>query len=230
MSPTELMSIKTNIIVADDHPVVVLGISKMLDDVKGMHVVAAPVVISELFEALAQLSCDVLICDYSFEGDSEPDGLLMLQRIRRLYPDIKIILLTAHDDLVIVQQALLLGISGFLSKTSGDFASLPKVINAVLRGQRYLDPDTSKMLIAHMVANNQSSPSLATAKLTARELEVVRMFARGMSVTEIAQHTDRSIKTISSQKQKAMLKMGVGNDVELAKAFNQLYGSQSGAF
>lgn len=229
MSSTELNPARTNIIIADDHPVVVLGISKMLDDVKSLHLVAAAMTISELFEALAQLPCDILICDYSFEGDSEPDGLLLLQRIRRLYPDIKIILLTAHDDLVIVQQSLILGVAGFLSKTSGGFSSLPAVIATVLRGQRYLDPDTSKMILEHMVSNDLSSPTLTTVKLTARELEVVRMFARGMSVTEIAQHTDRSIKTISSQKQKAMHKLGAGNDVELARAFNQLYATPSGA-
>jgi two-component system capsular synthesis response regulator RcsB len=49
------------------------------------------------------------------------------------------------------------------------------------------------------------------------------MFARGMSVTDIAQQTDRSVKTISTQKKKAMLKLGAENDVELVNAFNQLY-------
>jgi two-component system capsular synthesis response regulator RcsB len=214
---------KTNIVVADDHPVVVLGISKMLDDAKDFHLVAAASTISELFASLAQVKCDILICDYSFENDEEPDGLLLLERIRRLYPDIKIILLTSHDDLVIVQRALQLGIAGFLSKSSGDFTDLPSVTARVLRGERYLDPSTSKMLVQHMVSNNLTTQSLSTTQLTARELEVLRMFARGMSVTDIAQHTDRSVKTISTQKKKAMLKLGAENDVELINAFNKLF-------
>jgi two-component system capsular synthesis response regulator RcsB len=209
--------------VADDHPVVVLGISKLLDEVKDLHLVAAVTAISELFESLAKMPCDMLICDYSFEDDEEPDGLVLLKRIRRLYPDIKIILLTAHDDLVIVQRAVQLGIDGFLSKSSGDFSVLPAVIARVLLGEKYLDSDTSKMLVQHMMSNNLPTPTLSTTQLTARELEVVRMFARGMSVTDIAQQTDRSVKTISTQKKKAMLKLGAENDVELVNAFNQLY-------
>lgn len=214
---------RTNIVVADDHPVVVLGISKMLDDAKDLHLVAAATTISELFASLAQVPCDVLICDYSFEDDEEPDGLLLLERIRRLYPDIKIILLTSHDDLVIVQRAMHIGIAGFLSKSSGDFSDLPAVTARVLNGERYLDPDTSKMLVQHMMSNNLKTQTLSTTELTARELEVVRMFARGMSVTDIAQHTDRSVKTISTQKKKAMLKLGAENDVELVNAFNKLF-------
>ncbi|MDX7871216.1 response regulator transcription factor [Aeromonas caviae] len=214
---------RTNIIVADDHPVVVLGISKMLDDAKDLHLVAAATNITELFASLAQLPCDILICDYSFEDDEEPDGLLLLERIRRLYPNIKIILLTSHDDLVIVQRAMHLGIAGFLSKSSGDFSALAAVTTRVMSGERYLDPNTSKMLVQHMMSNNLATQALSTAQLTARELEVIRMFARGMSVTDIAQHTDRSVKTISTQKKKAMLKLGAENDVELVNAFNKLF-------
>lgn len=214
---------RTNIIVADDHPVVVMGISRMLDEIPNFHLVAAATTIAELFKVLGQLPCDILICDYSFEDDEEPDGLQLLERIRRLYPDVKIILLTAHDDLIIVQRAMHLGIAGFLSKVSSDFSTLPTVISRVLGGERYLDPDTSKMLVQHMVTNSLPAQTLTTVQLTAREMEVVRLFARGMSVTDIAQHTNRSVKTISTQKAKAMLKLGAENDVELVKAFNQLF-------
>ncbi|WP_421557841.1 response regulator [Pseudomonas canadensis] len=214
---------RANVIVADDHPVVALGVCQMLEGVEHIHLVAAAVTISELFEALAQVHCDVLICDYSFEDDSEPDGTLLLKRIRRLYPDLKIILLTGHDDVVIMQMAVEIGVSGFLSKSSRDFSSLPAVITRVLQGEKYLDPETSKVLVQHMMTNNLTSQSLTTAQLTARELEVLRMFSRGMSVTDIAQHTNRSVKTISTQKKKAMLKLGVMNDIELLKAFNQMY-------
>jgi two-component system capsular synthesis response regulator RcsB len=223
MSSSQRQLPRANVIVADDHPVVALGVCQMLEGVEHLHLVAAAVTISELFEALAQVPCDVLICDYSFEDDSEPDGALLLKRIRRLYPDLKIILLTGHDDVVIMQMTVEIGISGFLSKSSRDFSSLPAVITRVLQGEKYLDPETSKVLVQHMMANNFTSQTLTTAQLTARELEVLRMFSRGMSVTDIAQHTNRSVKTISTQKKKAMIKLGTVNDIELLKAFNQLY-------
>lgn len=214
---------RINIVIADDHPVVVLGISRMLEEVSNLHLAAAVNTISELFETLAQMSCDLLICDYAFEDDDEPDGLLLLKRIRRLYPEIKIILITAHDDLVVVQRAIQIGVAGFLSKVSGEFSVLPAVINRVLKGEKYLDPDTSKMLVQHMMSNNLPARSLSTTELTPRELEIVRLFAKGMSVTDIAQHTERSVKTISTQKKNAMLKLGANNDIELVNAFSQLF-------
>lgn len=134
----------------------------------------------------------------------------------------KIILLTAHDDIMIVQQALRLGVVGFLSKVSEEFSSLPTVIESILEGKIYLDPKTSEQMVRHMIANQTSSGSSSSAGLSPREMEVLRLFGRGMTVTEIAQYTNRSLKTISTQKKNAMIKLGARNDVELLNAFRQL--------
>ena len=223
MGSVEQQSATINIIIADDHPVVVMGVSKMIDELDGIRVVATVTNISQLFECLSKVCCDILVCDYSFENDKEPDGLLLLGRVRRLYPEVKIILLTAHDDLVIVQRAVKAGISGFLSKASNDMSLISSVIARVHNGEKYLDPLTSKAMLEHMMSGDLLLPNLLTTNLTARELEVVRMFSRGMSVTDIAHYTDRSIKTISTQKKQAMLKLGACNDLELVNAFGKLF-------
>ena len=223
MGSVKQQSIPIKIVVADDHPVVVMGISKMIDELDDIRVVATATTISQLFECLSKVHCDILVCDYSFENDKEPDGLLLLDKVRRLYPEVKIILLTAHDDLVIVQRAVKAGVSGFLSKASNDMSLISSVIARVYSGEKYLDPLTSKAMLQHMMSGELSVPTLLTSNLTARELEVVRMFSRGMSVTDIAHYTDRSIKTISTQKKQAMLKLGACNDVELVNAFGKLF-------
>ena len=223
MGSVKQQSIPIKIVVADDHPVVVMGISKMIDELDDIRVVATATTISQLFECLSKVHCDILVCDYSFENDKEPDGLLLLDKVRRLYPEVKIILLTAHDDLVIVQRAVKAGVSGFLSKSSNDMSLISSVIARVYSGEKYLDPLTSKAMLQHMMSGELSVPTLLTSNLTARELEVVRMFSRGMSVTDIAHYTDRSIKTISTQKKQAMLKLGACNDVELVNAFGKLF-------
>ncbi|WP_289138301.1 response regulator transcription factor [uncultured Pseudomonas sp.] len=223
MGSVKQQSTSIKIVVADDHPVVVMGVSKMIGELDGIRVVATATTISQLFECLSKAHCDILVCDYSFENDNEPDGLLLLDKIRRLYPEVKIILLTAHDDLVIVQRAVKAGVSGFLSKASNDMSLISSVIARVYSGEKYLDPLTSKAMLQHMMSGELSVPTLLTSNLTARELEVVRMFSRGMSVTDIAHYTDRSIKTISTQKKQAMLKLGACNDVELVNAFGKLF-------
>lgn len=211
------------IIVADDHPVVTLGVTKILSDCRDLRIVGTATTITELFKRLAEVSCDILVCDYSFENDSEPDGLLLLEKIRRLHPSVKVILFTAHDDLVVVQRSVKAGVSGFLSKASNDANTFFSVIHRVHSGEKYLDSLTSKAMLDHLISNDLSPATLSNLTLTARELEVMRMFSRGMSVTDIAQHTNRSVKTISTQKKQAMLKLGATNDVELLNAFNKLF-------
>ena len=212
-----------NVIVADDHPVVVLGISKMVAGVGDLNLVATATNISGLFQHLHTSECDVLICDYSFEDDDEPDGMLLLERICRLYPLLNIILLTSHDDLMIVQRAMQLGVAGFLSKVSEELSILPDIIRRVHKGERYLDANTSKLMIDNMIANQTSRHARVSTELTSRELEVLRLFCRGMSVTEISHYTSRSVKTISTQKKRAMLKLGANNDIELVNVFSKLY-------
>jgi two-component system capsular synthesis response regulator RcsB len=73
-----------------------------------------------------------------------------------------------------------------------------------------------------MLENHAVTGTLASAQLSARELEVMRMFAKGMTVTEIAQYTRKSLKTISTQKKKAMVKLGANNDIELVNAYEHL--------
>jgi two-component system capsular synthesis response regulator RcsB len=178
-----------------------------------------------LFDALQQVTYDVLITDYSFEGDSAPDGMHLLERLRRMYPMLKIVLLTAHDDIVVVRQAMRLGVLGFISKSSGAFSELPMVVRSIIAGEKYLDPTTSKVMLEYMLVNSPGSQTLMEANLTKRELEVIRLFVSGKTVTEIAELTDRSLKTISTQKKKAMIKLGAHNDVELINAFNRLGGT-----
>lgn len=212
-----------NIIVADDHPVVVMGISMMLSAASDFHLGATATTIAGLFAQLEAANFDVLICDYSFEDDEEPDGMLLLERIRRFYPQLNIILLTSHDDLMIVQRAMQLGVAGFLSKVSEELSQLPDVIRRVQNGERFLDAKTSKLMIDNMIANQTSRKTLVSSELTSRELEVLRLFSRGMSVTDISQHTSRSVKTISTQKKRAMIKLGANNDIELINIFGKLY-------
>jgi two-component system capsular synthesis response regulator RcsB len=214
---------QTRLIVADDHPVVALGISKVLEGYPRIQLVETAATVSELLEALRSKACDVLICDYSFSNDSEPDGMQLLERIRVMYPDVKIVVLTANDSLAVVRRAMNLRVAGFVSKLSPDFSALPDVIERVMKGEQYLDSHTSKLVIQRMLDSEDGSRAQVALRLTARELEVVRLFASNMSVTDIAKATNRSLKTISTQKNKAMSKLGASNDVELVNAFRQLY-------
>ncbi|MDY7577111.1 response regulator transcription factor [Herbaspirillum sp. RTI4] len=215
------------VLIADDHQVVLLGISKSLEKHGDIDVVATVQMVSELMAALEASTYNVLLCDYSFCGSDQPDGLPMLQRIRKHYPDMKIILLTSHDDMTVVEHVMKLGVTGFLSKRSGDFSELPNIVRKAMQGERYIDPQTSQAMSAHFRASStEKAGDGGNTGLSLHELEIVRFFTGGMTLSEIAQMTQHSLKTVIAGKQSAMQKLGARSDIELLSSFKLLTQNQ----
>lgn len=216
-----MLNTVVRVIIADDHTVVQLGVAKLLESEADIQVTGVAGTVETLMKTLKDTPCDVLICDYSFHKDPEQDGFALLERIRRYYPNINIILLSSYDSVVIVREVLQIGVKAFISKSSDELAQLADIIRRVMNGEQCVDPKTSQELIKYMLDTPSRSKS-GILKLSPREMEVVRLLIRGMTVTEIAQYTRRSLKTISTQKQKAMSKLGVKTDSELTEVFLDL--------
>lgn len=216
-----MLNTDVRVIIADDHTVVQLGVAKLLEAESDIQVVGVTGTVEGLLRMLKSTPCEVLICDYSFHKDPEPDGMALLEKIRRYHPEINVILLSSYDSVVIVREVLQIGIKAFISKSSQDLARLPDIICRVMNGEQCVDHKTSQELIRYMLEAPASSKS-GMLKLSPREMEVVRLFIRGMTVTEIAQYTRRSLKTISTQKKKAMDKLGVRSDSELTEVYLDL--------
>src|ERR1700722_10922940 len=89
-----------DIVIADDHPVVLAGVEKTVGDCAGCRVVAVAQSVGGMFDALRKIHCDIVISDFSFCGDPGPDGLMMLEKLSRAHPDVRIIVLSQHDDLI----------------------------------------------------------------------------------------------------------------------------------
>jgi two-component system capsular synthesis response regulator RcsB len=206
---------KHRVIIADDHPVVLTGIGNILAAEADIHIVGAARSIAALMEALGAARCDVLVCDYSFDGDAEQDGLGMLERVIRMYPRVKVIVLSSHDDLPTIKNIIRHNIHGFIRKSS-DMTNVVRAIRAVQNGKRYTDPATSELLLNYMF--EMTIDHAAAVVLTTREMETLRWLRRGMTITQIAEHTHRSVKTVSSQKISAMRKLGARNDIELIES------------
>ncbi|MBV6694022.1 response regulator [Serratia quinivorans] len=216
---TKITTEKIRVVIADDHPIVLYGMKKVLEATPNIEVVAAVSSIPDLESVMQSSVCDVLICDYSFEDDENADGLQLTARLVRKFPETKIIIFTAHDDVYIARRVLQLGAVGFVSKGSYELANFPSVIQDVAAGKHYVDPRTSLSLIEQTLRPDQNSQE---SRLTPREAEIVRMFTSGMTVTDISVKTNRSLKTISTQKKNAMKKLGAKNDIDLLVMMGKL--------
>lgn len=211
--------------VLDDHPLVRLALNYGLVAEKNISVVGLYANCKEAVPALEAREIDLLILDYLL-GDDELDGLKLIKQLRSCYPGLKIIVFSALESPAVVQLIMKAGVQGFVGK-SHEHDTLLKAIRTVGRGKTFLTDDMAVSLgyaaapgekeddIHHGESVENTSVPQRLHTLTERELEVVRCFLAGMSVTQIADKFSRSRKTISGQKQSALRKLGLHSDLEL---------------
>ena len=198
------------IILADDHPLILTGIRSLIDQITPhCEVIAEAYQVSDLLNLLQQHHCDLLITDFSMPGDTRSDGLVMIQQLRRDYPNLPIIVLTQIQNSAILQSLIQAGVKGLILKKSV-INELADAIRQILLGHRYIGP-TVRMLLESAGISGQGNNN----PLTPKESEVVRLLASGMSVTQVADYLHRSVKTISTQKKSAMTRLGISSDSAL---------------
>lgn len=198
------------IILADDHPLILTGIRSLIaHNQPGCEIVAEAHQVSELLSTLQQHSCDLLITDFSMPGDERSDGLTMIQQLKRDYPTLPIIVLTQIHNAGILQSLIQLGVSGVLLKKAV-ISELSDAIRQILSGHSYIGGSVKTLLAEAGLDHHTTS-----MQLTPKESEVVRLLASGMSVTQVAEYLHRSVKTISTQKKSAMLRLGLQSDSAL---------------
>jgi len=199
------------IIIADDHPVVRIGARSVIETSGVGEVVAEASSSQELLAMLSAHACDVLVTDYSMPESTAPDGYAMINMIRRKYPLLPILMLSVSSNLAILRMMREAGVLGLVYKGSS-MEELPTAIRVVHRGQMFMSQSLRERVDAaggHAMDEGDGKP------LSPREVEVLRLLGRGMTVKEIATLLHRSASTISRQKGDAMLKLGIASDAQL---------------
>lgn len=202
----------------DDHAIVRHGLINRLQQEPDFEVVGVYARSREAMAGLALLPADVLLLDFVL-GPSELDGILLIRALRVKYPQCRILMFSTHHDAATVILALRVGARGFLGKGE-DINQLISAVRLVASGEVYLSPDMAYR-VAEATAVNQigdeqnRDEALRFVSLSAREQDVIRCYLTGMTITDIAEKFNRSIKTISSQKASAFRKLGVVSNNEL---------------
>lgn len=211
---------RIKIALLDDHAVVRHGLVNRLVQESDFEVVGIYSRSRDLIAGLATDPVDVLVLDFAL-GPDELDGVLLIRALRVKYPQCRILVFSTHHESATVILALRVGARGFIGKGE-DLSQLVKAIRTVAFGAVYLSPDMAYR-VAEATAVDYGSEeknredALRYVTLSAREQEVIRCYLAGMTVTEIAEKFNRSIKTISSQKTAAFRKLGVMSNNELFK-------------
>lgn len=201
LAPCDFMSLR--IIAADDHPVVFMGIRMALSHSPyPTAIVGEAVSTHELVQRLECQPCDMLITDFSMPNGNFPDGMVLIRYIRRNFASIKIIVMTMLSNPHLLSDLLKNGVQGLFDKHQ-PLEGLIHAIHRISRGQTYISETFSSVQARPRRGETLNSP------LTERELEVLRLIGQNQSGREIAEHLNRSEKTISRQKRMAMQKLGI---------------------
>ncbi len=202
---------KHDVVIADDHPIIRAGIELAIRQIPYCRLTAQASHGKELIDLLAAHKCDVLIADYSMPHESSPDGLALIDFVRRRYPQTRIIILTMVDNPLLIHRIYELRVAALLSKMDS-FEHIENAMHALGGETPYCSPIVQSILKTYRKGRGDHPP---IERLSPRELEVLRLCASGLPVGKVAEQLRRSIKTISSQKITAMKKLGIKNDADL---------------
>jgi two-component system capsular synthesis response regulator RcsB len=201
---------KMRVLLADDHPIVLMGVREIIERDSRFQVVGQAMNSSELIDGISSLRPDVIITDYNMPGDDHyGDGTRLVEYVRRHFPEPRMLVLTVISNPQVLTWLYDLGISGVISKSAG-LEQILVALDAFYREGHY-QQDTSD----EVSSDDADGFSQRISQLTVKEFEVLRLFACGMSVGDIALSLSRSIKTISTLKISAMRKLNVDNDQAL---------------
>ncbi len=203
---------KIKLILVDDHKLFRIGLKAFLKNEKELEIIGEADNGFEAIKIVQEKNADIILLDISLPGLS---GITVAQEIRKIKPNIKIIVLTMHEDKFYLQELLKLGVNGFiLKKSTGEI--LLEAINTVYNGDYYIDPHLSKFIVESF--QNQNHNKLNRVEiLTKRELDVCKLLALGYTNKEIAKKLHISVRTVETHRKNIMDKLQLKSRAEIVK-------------
>jgi DNA-binding NarL/FixJ family response regulator len=196
------------LLLADDHRMVAEGLKSLLSS--EFELVGVVEDGRALLEAAKKLRPDVIVADITMPHLNGLDALCPLKKDN---PRVQIVLLTMHQEVAYARRAMEAGAAGFVLKHSAP-AELVAAIRAALEGKTYLTPALAGEVL-YEIQRDPKATKDPVASLTARQREILQLFAEGGSAKEIAAALDISVRTVEFHKYQMMETLGLHNSTEL---------------
>lgn len=185
-------SAKYRVLLVDDHPMTREGLAAIVNRQPDLEVCCEAGNPAEAISALPKARPDLLVTDMSMPGRS---GIEFLKDVHALLPDLPILVLSMHDELLYAERALRAGARAYLMKDAGS-AKVLEAIRQVLSGEAYVSPQMVARLLDGMTGHRPRGATSPIEKLSDREFEVFQLLGGGKSTKEIAQALHLSPKTV----------------------------------
>ncbi len=198
------------ILVAEDHMIVREGLKQLLSNEADFAVVGEARDGNEVLKLVRELDFDVLLLDMSMPGKS---GIELIKQVKGDKPRLRLLVLSMHQENQYAVRAIKAGASGYLTKDSAS-AQLVSAIRRVAAGGAYISAEVAEQLALDAMPNAAGLPHTT---LSDREYQVFQLLVSGVTVSEIADRLNVSVKTVSTHKARLLEKMGLGSQTELIR-------------
>jgi len=202
---------KVRLSITDDHLVVLKGIESLLLDENWIQVISIQQNGEETLENFSKLMPDVLLLDIDLP---DINGIELTKKLMTLYPELKIIALTNHEDITFVKRIVANGAMGYVLKNV-DKKELLEAIKSVASGEKYFQVKLQKKILNQSLG--QFENRALQPKLTRREKEVLKGISDELTTKEISERLFISPKTVESHRMSLMSKLGAKNSVGIIK-------------
>jgi len=192
----------------DDHQIVLDGLVSLLGSDPDFNVLAALNSAEQVVEFLKTKQPDILVTDYNLPGMT---GLDLMRLVKRVYPEIKVVLLSMHDEVAVVKSILKEGADGYLLKNIQQF-ELKNALKRVAAGVPYVSPEITKVMLDEM-----NNPTLDRGSLTDRETEILKLITQELSNKQIAARLFISERTVETHRKNIFRKTNTSSLVGLLK-------------
>jgi DNA-binding NarL/FixJ family response regulator len=205
--------LKTRVLVADDHPVVLRGLRMVLDAQPDLEVVAEATDGDAAVERALADDVHLAILDISMPRKT---GLQAAREITQRKPEVRVLMLSMHDNEQYLFEAIRAGASGYVLKSAVD-RDLVEACRAAMRGEPFLYPGGVRALMREYLERARAGEAVSGEMLTPREQEIVKLIAEAHTNDEIAEMLVISKKTVERHRANILEKLGMRDRVELTR-------------
>lgn len=197
-----------NILIADDHSIVRLGIKILVQDILGSCNIDFADNAEDVLYMLKDRKYDLLITDVNMP---KAEGVVSMGRILHVQPDLKILVISVNPENIFAKRYLKAGVYGYVQKSNSD-DNIKNAIRVISLGKRYFSPELMQQLSENYLGEAPDNPF---DKLSDREFEVAMLLLRGHGLNEVANALKLHTSTASTHKIRLFEKLGITNVVEL---------------
>lgn len=203
------MARKHRVLIAEDHAILREGLRSLLTSDPDIEIAGEAEDGKQAVQGVQNLNPDIVLMDLSMP---RLHGVEAVKEIRRMAPDVKIVVLTVHENEEYVSATLEAGVNAYIVKKEATSADLVTAIRTVLKGKLYLSPAISEKVVdGYLHGKKTLKPTSVWDTLTSREREILKLVAEGYKSKEIADFLCISVKTAENHRTNLMRKMGLHN-------------------